>query len=146
MPDTSSPLTGKQVAFLVAHEGIEQVELVEPWRAVEQAGVAERVVAAGAQHEVRRVGRHAGELARHVGRGGAVDGGERGLPAGGEQGAQVGDHVGAAAHVGVVVKDRVAEEHEVRHGGPGGKRGARRAFDRITGLAGFTGLGSARPG
>ncbi|MFC5380945.1 DJ-1/PfpI/YhbO family deglycase/protease [Aquipuribacter nitratireducens] len=26
------------VAFLVAHEGIEQVELTEPWKAVEQAG------------------------------------------------------------------------------------------------------------
>lgn len=37
MPDMSSALTGKQVAFLVAHEGIEQVELVEPWKAVEQA-------------------------------------------------------------------------------------------------------------
>lgn len=31
-------LKGKTVAFLVAPEGAEQVELVEPWRAVEQAG------------------------------------------------------------------------------------------------------------
>ena len=30
-------LTGKKVAFLVANEGIEQVELTEPWKAVEQA-------------------------------------------------------------------------------------------------------------
>ena len=44
MSDTSSPLTGKQVAFLVAHEGIEQVELVEPWKAVEQAGATPRLV------------------------------------------------------------------------------------------------------
>lgn len=44
MSDTSSPLTGKQVAFLVAHEGIEQVELVEPWKAVEQAGGTPRLV------------------------------------------------------------------------------------------------------
>ncbi|HEX8103516.1 MAG TPA: type 1 glutamine amidotransferase domain-containing protein [Solirubrobacteraceae bacterium] len=31
-------LSGKRVAFLVAPEGIEQVELTEPWKAVEQAG------------------------------------------------------------------------------------------------------------
>lgn len=44
MTDTSSPLAGKQVAFLVAKEGIEQVELVEPWKAVEQAGGTPRLV------------------------------------------------------------------------------------------------------
>jgi protease I len=31
-------LTGKTIAFAVAPEGIEQVELTEPWRAVEEAG------------------------------------------------------------------------------------------------------------
>ena len=31
-------LTGKTIAFLVAPEGVEQVELTEPWAAVEQAG------------------------------------------------------------------------------------------------------------
>ena len=31
-------LSGKTIAFLVASEGIEQVELTEPWKAVEQAG------------------------------------------------------------------------------------------------------------
>jgi protease I len=31
-------LAGRTVAFLVANEGIEQVELTEPWKAVEQAG------------------------------------------------------------------------------------------------------------
>jgi protease I len=31
-------LQGKRIAFLVATEGIEQVELTEPWKAVEQAG------------------------------------------------------------------------------------------------------------
>ena len=31
-------LTGRTVAFLVANEGIEQVELVRPWQAVERAG------------------------------------------------------------------------------------------------------------
>ena len=31
-------LRGKKVAFLVSPEGVEQVELTEPWKAVEQAG------------------------------------------------------------------------------------------------------------
>jgi protease I len=31
-------LEGKNVAFLVANEGVEQVELTEPWKAVEQEG------------------------------------------------------------------------------------------------------------
>ena len=31
-------LTGRTVAFLVATEGIEQVELTDPWRAVEEGG------------------------------------------------------------------------------------------------------------
>src|SRR5690242_16175120 len=34
MPD----LTGRTIAFLVAPEGIEQVELTDPWSAVEAAG------------------------------------------------------------------------------------------------------------
>jgi len=34
----SQKLSGKRVAFLVAPEGIEQVELTEPWKAVEAAG------------------------------------------------------------------------------------------------------------
>jgi protease I len=38
-------LQGKQFAFLVANEGVEQVELTEPWKAVEQAGGAPRLVA-----------------------------------------------------------------------------------------------------
>jgi protease I len=38
-------LKGKTVAFLVATEGIEQVELTEPWKAVEQAGGTPRLVA-----------------------------------------------------------------------------------------------------
>jgi putative intracellular protease/amidase len=31
-------LTGKKIAFAVAKEGIEQVELTSPWAAVEEAG------------------------------------------------------------------------------------------------------------
>ena len=34
----STSLNGKTIAFLVAPEGVEQVELSEPWKAVEQAG------------------------------------------------------------------------------------------------------------
>jgi protease I len=37
-------LDGKTVAFLVAPEGIEQVELTEPWQAVEEAGGTPRLV------------------------------------------------------------------------------------------------------
>jgi protease I len=35
---TPKRLDGKRVAFLIANEGVEQVELVEPWKAVERAG------------------------------------------------------------------------------------------------------------
>jgi protease I len=34
----SAQLNGKRVAFLVAQEGVEEVELTKPWEAVEQAG------------------------------------------------------------------------------------------------------------
>ena len=34
----SDELQGKKIAFLVANEGIEQVELERPWQAVEEAG------------------------------------------------------------------------------------------------------------
>jgi protease I len=37
-------LTDKTIAFLVANEGIEQVELTEPWKAVEEAGGAAELV------------------------------------------------------------------------------------------------------
>jgi protease I len=35
---TAASLQGKKVAFLVATEGIEQLELTEPWKAVQEAG------------------------------------------------------------------------------------------------------------
>ena len=37
-------LSSKQVAFLVSREGIEQAELTEPWKAVEEAGGVPRLV------------------------------------------------------------------------------------------------------
>ena len=40
----STALSGKQVAFLVAGEGIEQVELTEPWKAVQESGGTPKLV------------------------------------------------------------------------------------------------------
>jgi protease I len=37
-------INGKRVAFLVSKEGIEQAELTEPWKAVEEAGGTPRLV------------------------------------------------------------------------------------------------------
>jgi len=37
-------ISGKRVAFLVSKDGIEQAELTEPWKAVEQAGGIPRLV------------------------------------------------------------------------------------------------------
>jgi protease I len=37
-------MPGKSVAFLVSKEGIEQVELTEPWKAVEQAGGTPKLI------------------------------------------------------------------------------------------------------
>jgi protease I len=41
----SDRIEGKRVAFLVANEGIEQVELTEPWKAVEEAGGTPELIA-----------------------------------------------------------------------------------------------------
>src|SRR3954463_14644245 len=38
-------LSGKVIAFLVANEGIEQVELTEPWQAIKDAGGEPKLVA-----------------------------------------------------------------------------------------------------
>lgn len=38
-------LSGRRVAFLVAQEGVEEVELTEPWQAVEQAGAKPELLA-----------------------------------------------------------------------------------------------------
>jgi len=44
----ASTLQGKTIAFLVAPEGVEQVELTEPWKAVEEAGGRPRLVSTDA--------------------------------------------------------------------------------------------------
>ncbi len=41
----SERIEGKRVAFLVANEGIEQVELTEPWEAVKEAGGEPELIA-----------------------------------------------------------------------------------------------------
>ena len=41
-------LAGKAIAFLVAPEGIEQVELTEPWKAVEAAGGTPQLISTSA--------------------------------------------------------------------------------------------------
>ena len=46
-------LEGKKIAFLVAAEGIEQVELTEPWKAVEDAGGSPVLVASGDSDKVQ---------------------------------------------------------------------------------------------
>ena len=42
---TDQQLQGKTIAFLVAQEGIEQVELTGPWKAVEEAGGTPKLLA-----------------------------------------------------------------------------------------------------
>jgi protease I len=46
-------LEGKKVAFLVAAEGIEQAELTEPWKAVEEAGGTPVLIASGDAKQVQ---------------------------------------------------------------------------------------------
>ncbi|MGH3445345.1 MAG: DJ-1/PfpI family protein, partial [Nocardioidaceae bacterium] len=44
MSEQTQTLQGKQVAFLVSAEGIEQAELTGPWQAVEEAGATPHLV------------------------------------------------------------------------------------------------------
>jgi protease I len=46
-------LQGKTIAFMVANEGTEQVELTEPWRAVEEAGGRPQLVAPDADKKAQ---------------------------------------------------------------------------------------------
>ena len=43
-------LDGKRIAFLVAPEGVEQVELTEPWKAVEEAGGTPELISVSYTH------------------------------------------------------------------------------------------------
>lgn len=42
---TSAQLQGQTVAFLVAQEGVEEVELTEPWKAIQDSGGAPKLIA-----------------------------------------------------------------------------------------------------
>jgi protease I len=42
---TTTQLEGKTVAFLTAQEGVEEVELTEPWKAVQKAGGSPKLIA-----------------------------------------------------------------------------------------------------
>ena len=53
MAKTESTLQGKTIAFLVANEGVEQIELTEPWRAVEEAGGRPQLIAPDADTKVQ---------------------------------------------------------------------------------------------
>jgi len=53
MAQTKNSLQGKTIAFLVANEGVEQVELTEPWRAVEEAGGRPQLIAPDADKKVQ---------------------------------------------------------------------------------------------
>jgi protease I len=41
----SSELSGKRVAFMMAQEGVEEVELTKPWEAVKEAGATPELIA-----------------------------------------------------------------------------------------------------
>ena len=43
----SNQLQGKKIAFLVAPEGTEQVELTEPWEAVKNTGETPELLSTG---------------------------------------------------------------------------------------------------
>lgn len=50
---TENTLQGKTIAFLMANEGVEQIELTEPWRAVEEAGGRPQLIAPDAGRKVQ---------------------------------------------------------------------------------------------
>ena len=85
----------------------------------------QRVVAAGADDEMRGIRGRDLEL-EPDGRGHrAVDGVQRGARAGGEAPVQLLDDVGAAADIGAVGEDRVAEQDDMLWRGGGLGRGPR---------------------
>ncbi len=53
MANNENTLQGKTIAFMTANEGVEQVELTEPWRAVEEAGGRPQLVAPDANKKVQ---------------------------------------------------------------------------------------------
>jgi hypothetical protein len=80
-------------------------------------GVAQGVVAAGADHEVAGIRREPIELPRDIPRHRAVHRPQRRPPAFGQARSELRHHVGPAADVGGVVEDRVTKQDgmAVRH-------------------------------
>ena len=83
----------------------------------------QRVVAAGADDEMRGVLRRDLELEPDGGGDRAVHGVQRGARAGGKAPVQLLDHIGAVADIGAVGEDRVAEKDDVLRRVGGFRRG-----------------------
>jgi len=69
----TNELAGVRVAFLVANEGIEEVELTEPWTAVVDAGGSPQLVApkpgeARAMNHLDKAGKYSVDHQRSEGR------------------------------------------------------------------------------
>ena len=78
--------------------------------------VLERIVAAGRDDEMRGIGGYGLELRLHVCDHRAIDRAERGGRARRQCFTQLDDHVRPCADIGLIVEDRVAEQHDMRHG------------------------------
>jgi hypothetical protein len=79
-------------------------------------GVAERIVAADRNDEVGGGGRHALKLSlAHVRGDVAVDRKERHCPSATEARAKLAADIGCRSDIDLIVKDRVAEQHDVAH-------------------------------
>jgi len=83
---------------------------------VENAGMPKGVVAADAHHDVAGIGRHLPDLSGYAARHPAIDRPQGRLPALRQMPAQLRHHVGAAAHIGCIVEDRISKKNNVRHG------------------------------
>jgi protease I len=53
MATNENTLQGKTIAFMMANEGVEQIELTEPWRAVEEAGGRPQLIAPDGNKKVQ---------------------------------------------------------------------------------------------
>jgi protease I len=53
MATNERTLRGKTIAFLMANEGVEQIELTEPWRAVEEGGGRPQLIAPDVNKKVQ---------------------------------------------------------------------------------------------
>src|SRR5262249_19831274 len=81
----------------------------------DEARVAERIVAAGADHQMRRVVRQTFQLPGHVFGDRTVHRQQRRLPAGWQHAPQMIDHRRAVGHIARVVENRVSQKNYVTH-------------------------------